>query len=234
MTRPQPLARAVPALLAVAVVLALVPSAAPAAAAPTQSAAAQAEAQFVGLINQLRGSRGLAPLAVHGELTARARSWAATMASAGRIFHASDLSAGITANWVKLGENVGVGGDVGSLFDAFVASPSHLANLVDPAYGHVGVGVVVAGDRIYTAHRFMAVAPDAPPPPPPPPSAPPTSAPPTTSPPTTAPPTTLPPATTTTAPPATTTTVAPFDPRRPVDKLGDLERIPAALERAAR
>lgn len=189
------------------------------------------EADFVARINQLRGSRGLAPLAGHGELTAQARSWASTMAGAGRIFHASDLSSGITANWVKLGENVGVGGDVASLFQAFVDSPSHLANLVDPAYGHVGVGVVLSGGRIYTAHRFMALGPPpapsttAPPqpPPPPPPPPPPTSAP-TTAPTTTAAPSTTAPTTAPTTTTTTTTTTAP-DLRRPVDKLGPVARI---------
>ena len=172
---------------------------------------------FVARINELRASRGLGTLSVDGELTAQANQWAATMANAGRIFHASDLSVGITANWSKLGENVGVGGDTSSLFQAFVNSPTHYANLVDPAYSRVGVGVVHAGGRMYTAHRFMGVAPT---PASPPPTSPPTTAAP---PPTTAPPTTAAPATTappTTAAPATTTTAPP-----PTSKLGRIERI---------
>ena len=171
------------------------------------------EAEFVARINQLRASRGLGALSVDPELTAQARQWASTMTGAGRIYHAGDLSSGISADWQKLGENVGVGGDVGSLFQAFVDSPSHYANLVDPAYTRIGVGVVNAGDRMYTAHRFMAVAP--PPPPPPPPTAPPTTAPP---PPSTVAPTTAPP---TTAAPSTTTTTAAPEP----DKLGPVHRI---------
>jgi uncharacterized protein YkwD len=169
-----------------------------------------AEADFIARINQLRSARGLGALSVDPELTTQARQWAATMAGAGRIYHSSDLSGGISANWQKLGENVGVGGDVGSLFQAFVNSPTHYENLVDPAYTRVGVGVVLAGDRLYTAHRFMALAPT---PPPPPPTVPPTTAAPTTAPPTTAPPTTAP-------PPTTTTTEAPS-----AHKLGPLERI---------
>lgn len=174
---------------------------------------------FVARINQLRASKGLGALSVDAELTAQANQWAATMANAGRIFHASDLSVGIGANWSKLGENVGVGGDTASLFQAFVNSPTHYANLVDPVYSRVGVGVVISGGRMFTAHRFMAVAPSAPAPPP---TAPPTTAPPpSTAPPTTAPPTTVAP---TTAPPATTTTVAP-----PTSKLGRVERIAELL-----
>ena len=186
-----------------------------AAAVPDPGAA---EAEFVALINQLRASRGLGALSVDGELTAQARSWAGTMAAQGRIFHAGDLSVGISSNWQKLGENVGVGGTVGPLFQAFVDSPSHLANLVDPGYTRVGVGVVVSGDRIFTTHRFMSVAAAAPPPPPP---APAVTAPPVTVPPTTAPPTTAAPTTSVAPPPTTTTTTT----VAPVHKLGPVERI---------
>lgn len=172
-----------------------------------------AEGDFVARINQLRASRGLGTLTVDPELTAVARQWAATMAGQGRIFHASDLSQGVGADWQKLGENVGVGNDVPRLFQAFVDSPSHLANLVDPSFTRVGVGVVNAGGRLYTAHRFMALAPPAPPT-----TAPPSTVAPTTAAPTTVPPTTTPP--TTVAPTTAPTTVAPVS-----HKLGPIERI---------
>lgn len=181
-----------------------------------------AEAEFVALINQLRASRGLGALTVDVELTAQARSWAGTMAAQGRIFHAGDLSVGISSNWQKLGENVGVGGTVGPLFQAFVDSPPHLANLVDPGYTRVGVGVVTSGDRIFTTHRFMSVAAAAPPPPAataPQPAAPP--APPPTAAPTTAALITVAP-TTVPAPPSTTTTVAPMHKLGPVERIAEL------------
>src|SRR5690349_17032663 len=78
-----------------------------------------AEREFVSQINQLRANRGLGVLAVDGALTEQARIWASTMRDAGRIYHAPDLSIGVDPNWLKLGENVGVGGDTGSLFQAF-------------------------------------------------------------------------------------------------------------------
>ena len=41
---------------------------------------------------------------------------------------------------------------------AFINSPAHYANLVDPAWTHVGVGVTFAADgRMYTTHNFMAL-----------------------------------------------------------------------------
>lgn len=71
------------------------------------------------------------------------------------ICHASPISAGVTHPWAKLGENVGTGPDVGSIMNAFVASPGHYANIVDPEFTHIGVGVVWDGNRMYTTHRFM-------------------------------------------------------------------------------
>lgn len=120
------------------------------------------EQQFVAKINDLRASKGLPTLAIDGELTTQARIWSTTMKNAGNIFHSQDLSAGITADWQKLGENVGVGGTVGALFDAFVASPKHYENLVDPMYRSIGIGVVWDGDRMFTAHRFMGLFPSSP------------------------------------------------------------------------
>ena len=204
------------------------PSAGAASTGPSAAAtidAGAAEAEFTARINQLRASRGLGALSTDPELTREARTWAATMANAGRIFHTSNLSSGITANWAKLGENVGVGGRVDVLFQAFVDSPTDYENIVDPRYTRVGVGVVVVGDRMFTAHRFMGLA-EAPPPPPPttapPATAPPTTAPPATAPPTSAPPTTLPPPPPTTATP---TTAAPVRGGAAPPKLGPVERI---------
>lgn len=127
------------------------------------------EATFVAKINALRASKGLAPLAVHSELTGIGRRWAGTMAPQNRIWHNPDFSSWVQSDWGKLGENVGMGGDINSLFNAFVNSPSHYRNLVDPDFTHVGVGVVYGGNgTLFTAHQFMklrgarAAAPPAP------------------------------------------------------------------------
>ena len=52
---------------------------------------------------------------------------------------------------------MGKGGDVDALQQAFVNSPPHYENLVDPAFNYVGVGVVYgAGNMIYVTVDFMA------------------------------------------------------------------------------
>ena len=127
---------------------------------PANAGAASEEAQFLAMINQLRVDNGLPPLTVHGELTAQAQHWAAVMAADDHLRHASDLSEGISADWSVLGENVGHHSvpNVGQLFQAFRNSPAHLANLVDPRFEYVGVGVVYdEAGGIWTTHRFMAL-----------------------------------------------------------------------------
>ncbi len=172
---------------------------------PHGAAASEAtdEAQFVTLINDLRAARGLPALEVHPQLVPPSRDWAAHMAGTGTLAHAPDLSVGVTVYWTKLGENVGVApqGQIQQLFDAFVASPAHLQNLVDPQFRYVGVGVVYdQSGQMWTTHRFMTLG-DAP-------AATTTTRPPTTAPPAGRTPTTQPGGSTvTTAVPTTDTTI---------------------------
>jgi hypothetical protein len=116
------------------------------------------EATFVAKINDLRASKGLGALQVNANLVAKARTWATTMAGASRIWH-STLSDGITADWQKLGENVGMGGSVDGLHNAFVASPHHYENLVDPSFTQVGIGIAMNGDTMFVAEEFMELMP---------------------------------------------------------------------------
>lgn len=148
-------------LVGVAVAMAavlVVPVAAPAGAGVDPQAA---ESAFVAKINALRASKGLGTLEVDGELTTIARRWAARMAAVGDISHNGNFQNEVTADWVKLGENVGMGPEIDKLHRAFVASPTHYKNLVDGDYTRVGVGVVVRADgMIFTAHQFERLASD--------------------------------------------------------------------------
>jgi hypothetical protein len=143
------------------------------------------EAQFVALVNQARANVGAPPLAVDGQLTALARQHAEFMASRDEIFHANPISAGVTSPWIKLGENVGTGPSAPPIMNAFINSPLHYKNIVDPAFAYIGVGVVWVGPKMFTTHRFMQLSGStvAPPPaaPPQPATAPPATAPPVTS-----------------------------------------------------
>ena len=191
--------------------------------APSPVAAADegVEAEFVALTNDARASRGIGRLAVHSELTAVARRWSAKMAADNRLSHNPNLAREVTADWEKLGENVGTGDNAPQIHSAFMNSPAHRANILDGDFTHVGIGVERSGDgRIWVTEVFMrprgggSTASSTP--------APTTTRPPATTTPTTArprpPATTAPPAT---APPATvetttttttTTTTVPLPP----------------------
>lgn len=150
-----------------------VPAASRAAAAPVAptSPSPEFETQFVSRINSLRASKGLSQLQVSGQLQGVARNWTEQMVRDGQISHNPNLGSQVSGNWTKLGENVGVGYDVDGLMQAFINSPAHYRNLVDPEWNYVGVGVTMAGDgRMYTTHNFMAMPSSTPKPPPPPPS----------------------------------------------------------------
>lgn len=131
-------------------------------AAPAHAADAAAESDFVNRINGLRASKGLPALGVHSVLTAKAETWAQHMVDTNCLCH-SNLPDGVTVAWTKLGENIGKGGSVASLHDALVNSPLHYANMVDPAYQWVGVGVAYGGGSMWVAEVFMnGAAPPAP------------------------------------------------------------------------
>jgi uncharacterized protein YkwD len=119
---------------------------------------ASEESQFIALTNQLRAAKGLSQLAVSPEVTAVARRWAAQMAAAGTISHNQNLPNQVTLNWTKLGENVGTGGAVEAIQTAFINSPKHYENLVDPVWNYIGIGVVDSNGRIFVTVNFMQLS----------------------------------------------------------------------------
>jgi Cysteine-rich secretory protein family len=140
-----------------------------AAPAPTASASGNTASDYVSRINALRHQVGVQSLAVDGQLTGLAQGWAQHMAVTGVLSHSS-LTAGVTEQWGKLGENVGMGPDNATVWNAFIHSAEHYANLVDPSYNRVGVGLAFGHGLEWTCHKFMELVGGAPPPPPPPPT----------------------------------------------------------------
>jgi hypothetical protein len=123
---------------------------------PADAADPGLESQFVSGVNAVRAQAGLPPLAVHSQLTSVARSWADQQASVNAMSHNPGLTGQVSGAWTLVGENVGAGPEVGALMDAFVASPTHYANIVEPRFDYIGVGVTWGSDgRMYTTHVFM-------------------------------------------------------------------------------
>lgn len=128
---------------------------------PVAGAAGLDEGRFVELINRTRADLGLPAYRLHSALQTKAAAWAGSMAATGSISH-SDLALGIAVDWLRLGENVGVGGAVEALHSAFLASPTHRANMVHPGFSYLGIGVVRSGGVMFVAQEFMELQPSLP------------------------------------------------------------------------
>ena len=124
----------------------------------TQAAAADTvgdEFSFATQLNELRASQGLPALAVEVRLVEIARAWSGEMAAANSLSHNPNLASQAPSNWQRLGENVGFGGSVDTIHRALVNSPGHYANMVNPHFNYVGIGVVRSGDRVWVTQVFM-------------------------------------------------------------------------------
>lgn len=178
-------------------------------ALPAGAAHADPAGDFFSQTNSLRASKGVAPLGWDSRMVAIAQRWASHMAATQTLSHNTDLPNEIPSDWEKYGENVGTGPSVSAIQQAFVNSPHHYANLVDPDFAVVGIAVVTdSRGALWVVEDFLLEA--APPPsrPPPAPAPPVTSSP--APPPATAPVPVVPPpptSTTTTSTTTTTTTI---------------------------
>lgn len=134
------------------------------AATPTTRNAV-AETEFLNLINQHRLLNNLSVYTLNTALSTGSCSWTQSMADANNLQHDPNLEDALTSSapdWTNGGENVGTGSpgaSVTSLHDAFVASPTHDANLLSPTFKEIGVCVLNAQDgTIWVTQRFVAAA----------------------------------------------------------------------------
>jgi hypothetical protein len=114
------------------------------------------EQAFLSAINSTRASNGLGSLQMDGGLQSHARKHTADMIAAGEIYHSSssELQAAAGSGWSKLGENVGRGGSVSSLHNAFMNSPGHRANILGD-YNYAGIGTDTKDGVLYVTVVFM-------------------------------------------------------------------------------
>ncbi len=130
------------------------------------SPAAAAPGTWLSRINDFRGQNGLGPLAEDRVSSDVAQRWTATMAANDNLAHNTQVGQQVTTPWTRLGENVGYGTDEASLFQAFVNSSGHRANLLG-AFNGVGIGQVSSGGRLWTTHVFIETTTNLQPVPPP-------------------------------------------------------------------
>lgn len=112
----------------------------------------------IDLVNQSRAANGHGPVRMNEKLNEKADRWAGKLRDSCSLSH-SRLSDGAPDEWLKLGENVGYGGAIEQVHEAYLNSPGHKANIMDPAFNSVGAAAVW-GDcdgqhRVFTVQVFM-------------------------------------------------------------------------------
>jgi uncharacterized protein YkwD len=105
------------------------------------------------LVNQSRRANGRGSLALHRALVDKAQAWAERMAREGRLSH-SNLAAGVPPGWRSLAENVGVGGSISQVHNAFLSSGGHRANMLGN-FNHLGTGYATGHGRVWICQVFM-------------------------------------------------------------------------------
>ena len=112
------------------------------------------QAQVADLVNQTRAQYGRSYLRDNLQLDIKAQAWAEHLASANTLAH-SNLPDGISYQWRSLAENVGYGGSIPQVHRAYLNSPGHRANILDPRWNYMGTGVAWRGNRVFTVQVFM-------------------------------------------------------------------------------
>lgn len=112
----------------------------------------EVEAQMLELINQEREALGLAPLAADPALTLVARAHAADMFARGYFAHVNldgagpfDRIAAARIRYRAAGENLALAPTLNLAHQGLMNSPSHRANILQPQFGRVGIGILDGG-----------------------------------------------------------------------------------------
>ena len=105
------------------------------------------------LVNQSRRANGRGTLALQRQLTDKAQAWAEHMAREGRLSH-SNLSSGVPPGWRAIAENVGTGGSLAGIHNAFMGSSRHRSNILGN-FTHIGTGYAVGHGQLWVCQVFM-------------------------------------------------------------------------------
>jgi uncharacterized protein YkwD len=123
---------------------------------------APAENELLQLANSARHQAGVPPLTLDAGLSQAARIHAQAMLEAHQLSHQFSgeaslpqrLAATTELQLDQEGENVAVDYTAHDGHEHLMLSPPHRANLLNPAYNVIGLGVVRSGDRIYIVQDF--------------------------------------------------------------------------------
>jgi uncharacterized protein YkwD len=117
----------------------------------------KAAKMFTARMNRIRARHGAGRLELDPQLSHVSHHHDRAMVRSRRLFHTSfgQFDRWVTG-WNYIGENVGVGPGVKSLYRAFLHSPEHRANILGSRYNHVGVGTIRRHGRMWVTIQFEA------------------------------------------------------------------------------
>lgn len=112
----------------------------------------QAESQMLELVNKARADAGVGPLVIDKDLTAVARAHSKDMFARGYFAHTNpdgkspfDRMADYGISFQTAGENLAYAANVELAFKGLMNSPGHRANILEPDFHKVGMGVINGG-----------------------------------------------------------------------------------------
>jgi len=160
------------ASLAIGVLAACGPRAAPAPPAPPAASGASSacpgpgappdaiSAALLNATNASRGGAGLGPLSWNGQLWCLASEWSSHLDGINGLEH-RDLNATLRspayAGYRTVGENVfsGPAGMSGNdMHAAWMGSPLHQANILSPAFSSIGFAYTIVGGQVFATENF--------------------------------------------------------------------------------
>ena len=120
-----------------------------------------AEEKIFQLLNQARVQRGLPALQVNAQLQEAARAHSRLLASHQKLSHQFSEEAVVRERLAMTGlhfdadgENVGLNQTAEGAHQGFMHSPPHRANILNPDYNAVGIGVVARAGNIWVTEDF--------------------------------------------------------------------------------
>jgi len=137
------------------------------AAAAQEHFDAEGEDQLLALINQERAKDGIAPLQLNEALSRAARKHTILMARNDSVVHQlpdeEPLMLRVSEENVRCdrdAENIAMGGNVAETHSLVMNSPPHRANVLNPQFNSVGIGIVQDGELTYVTEDFAHALPN--------------------------------------------------------------------------
>lgn len=114
----------------------------------------EATQRDVQLDNAERLRRGIPALREDSGLDSIAYRHSQEMAAKGTIWHDTSTQRA-SQPWIAYGENVGMGPTLDAVHQAFMNSPEHRQNILEPFFKEMGAGVAGRGGVVYVTEIFV-------------------------------------------------------------------------------